>query len=66
MRIKLTTSISKNEEDGCLIGREFDAILVAPRSTTVEFVNDAGKRFRAFHYEYELADGVGSEESTNI
>ena len=63
MQIKLTTNISNHEEDGCLIGNEFDAILVAPRSTTVEFTNDAGKRFRAFHYEYEIVDTVDTEES---
>ncbi|NQY66039.1 MAG: hypothetical protein HRT38_20640 [Alteromonadaceae bacterium] len=61
MRIKLTTDIPQGTQDGCLTGKEFDAIFVAPRSTTVEFVCDSGRRFRAFHYEYELVNVAGDE-----
>ncbi|WDE14148.1 hypothetical protein [Thalassomonas haliotis] len=54
MRIKLTCDIFGGAEDGCVKGKEFDAVLVGPRSTTVEIVGDSGRPHRAFHYEYEM------------
>lgn len=54
MRIKLTVDIDKNPENNCVIGNEYDAVLIHPRSTTVEFIADSGKPFRAFYYEYEV------------
>lgn len=56
MRIKLTTTIDKNPEHGCEEGKEFDAVLIHPRSTTVEFTTISDKQFRAFHYEYEVVE----------
>ncbi len=53
MRIKLTSDIDKSAEHGCIAGNEFEAVLIHPRSTTVEFISNEGKAFRAFHYEYE-------------
>ena len=53
MRIKLTTTIDKNPENGCEAGKEFEGVLIHPRSSTVEFESDSGKLVRAFHYEYE-------------
>ncbi len=58
MRIRLTATIDKNSEHGCESGKEFEGVLIHPRSTTVEFVSDSGKHFRAFHYEYEVIDSV--------
>lgn len=58
MRIRLTTTIDTNSEHGCESGKEFEAVLIHPRSTTVEFVADSGKPFRAFHYEYEVIEPV--------
>lgn len=54
MRIKLTSDIFGGTEDGCVKGAEFDAILVGPRSTTVEIVSESDRAHRAFHYEYEV------------
>ncbi|NQY34454.1 MAG: hypothetical protein HRT37_05710 [Alteromonadaceae bacterium] len=63
MRIKLTKDLSQFSDDSCQVGKEFDAIYVAPRSTTVEFETDSGSRFRAFHYEYELVETAGDEST---
>lgn len=52
MRIKLTQNI-KCGDDTCLIDEEYEAVLILPRSTTVEFVSESGKKIRAFNYEYE-------------
>lgn len=51
MRIKLTQDLVCGN-DTFLAGEEFDAILILPRSTTVEFVANSGKKVRAFSYEY--------------
>ena len=51
MRIKLTQDLAY-ENDTCLTGEEYEAVLILPRSTTVEFVTDSGKKIRAFNYEY--------------
>jgi len=58
MRIKLTADIEKKFEHGCSAGEEFDAVLIHPRSTTVEFITDCGKALRAFSYEYEEIESV--------
>ena len=61
MRIKLTTDITdldKSAAHGCVAGKEFEAVLIHPRSTTVEFISDEGKEFRAFYYEYEVIESV--------
>ncbi|WP_440874537.1 hypothetical protein [Thalassotalea sp. PLHSN55] len=58
MRIRLTATIDKNPENGCEAGKEFEAVLIHPRSTTVEFTSDANKQVRAFHYEYEVVESV--------
>ena len=58
MRIKLTADIDKSPEHGCLTGKEFEAILIHPRSKSVEFISDEGKAFRAFPYEYEVVESV--------
>lgn len=58
MRIKLTTDVEKTTEHACLAGTEFDAVLIHPRSTTVEFLSESGKALRAFSYEYEVVDSV--------
>lgn len=63
MRIKLTADIEKKFEHGCSAGEEFDAVLIHPRSTTVEFVTDCGKELRAFSYEYEEIESVELTES---
>lgn len=55
MRIKLTKDLTCNQET-CSSGEEHDAVLLSPRSTTVEFVLDSGKKMRAFSYEYETVD----------
>ena len=52
MRIKLTQDI-KCGNDNFLTGEEYEAVLILPRSTTVEFVANTGKKVRAFNYEYE-------------
>jgi hypothetical protein len=51
MRIKLTQNITCGD-DTCLIDEEYEAVLILPRSTTVEFVSESGKKIRAFNYEY--------------
>ena len=43
MRIKLTQDLAY-ENDTCLTGEEYEAVLILPRSTTVEFVTDSGKK----------------------
>ena len=53
MRIKLTKNIEKFSETTCVEGTEYDAVLIHPHSSTVEFLNEAGTAFRAFNYEYE-------------
>ncbi len=58
MRIKLTKDIDQSAEHDCVAGKEFDAVLIHPRSTTVEFISEAGKAFRAFYYEYEEIESV--------
>ncbi len=51
MRIKLTKDVVCGT-DTCLTGEEFEAVLILPRSTTVEFVANSGRKVRAFSYEY--------------
>lgn len=51
MRIKLTQDLICGQ-DTFLTGEEYEAVLILPRSTTVEFVADSGKKVRAFSYEY--------------
>ena len=51
MRIKLTQDLVC-AHDTCLTGEEYEAVLILPRSTTVEFVADSGNKIRAFNYEY--------------
>ncbi|TWX47190.1 hypothetical protein [Colwellia hornerae] len=51
MRIKLTQDLVCGN-DTFLKGEEYEAILILPRSTTVEFIADSGKKVRAFNYEY--------------
>ncbi|WP_057831935.1 hypothetical protein [Colwellia sp. TT2012] len=51
MIIKLTQDLVCGNET-CLTGEEYEAVLILPRSTTVEFVADSGKKIRAFNYEY--------------
>ena len=51
MRIKLTQDLVCGN-DTFLTGEEYEAVLILPRSTTVEFVADSGKKVRAFSYEY--------------
>jgi len=51
MRIKLTQDLVCGQ-DTCLTGEEYEAVLILPRSTTVEFVTSSGKKARAFSYEY--------------
>ena len=55
MLIKLTQDI-KSGADTCLAGEEFEAILILPRSTTVEFDAPSGNKVRAFSYEYTKVD----------
>jgi hypothetical protein len=52
MRIKLTRDLVCGHET-CLTDEEYEAVLILPRSTTVEFVANSGKKIRAFNYEYE-------------
>jgi len=51
MRIKLTKDLTCSQIT-CSSGEEHDAVLLSPRSTTVEFILDSGKKMRAFNYEY--------------
>jgi hypothetical protein len=51
MRIKLTQDLVCGP-DTFLIGEEYEAVLILPRSTTVEFVANSGRKIRAFSYEY--------------
>jgi len=51
MRIKLTQNLVYGQET-FLTGEEHEAVLILPRSTTVEFVAESGKKIRAFSYEY--------------
>ena len=51
MQIKLTQDIVYGN-DTFLTGEEYEAVLILPRSTTVEFVADSGKKIRVFNYEY--------------
>ncbi|PKI16245.1 hypothetical protein [Colwellia sp. 12G3] len=51
MQIKLTQDLVCGP-DTCLIGEEYEAVLILPRSTTVEFVANSGRKIRAFSYEY--------------
>jgi hypothetical protein len=55
MQIKLTQDIANNNET-CLTNEEYEAVLISPYSTTVEFVSHSGLKFRAFKYEYEIVD----------
>ncbi len=52
MRIKLTQNIVCGQ-DTFLTGEEYEAVLILPRSTTVEFETNSGSKVRAFNYEYE-------------
>lgn len=52
MIIKLTQDIVCGP-DTCLTGEEYEAVLILPRSTTVEFESKSGRKVRAFSYEYE-------------
>ena len=52
MLIKLTQEIKCGPET-CSVGEEYEAVLILPRSTTVEFETATGRKVRAFHYEYE-------------
>ncbi len=61
MRIKLTKDLTNGQET-CSSGEEFDAILVSPRSTTVEFSLNCGKKMRAFSYEYETLDATAETD----
>jgi hypothetical protein len=56
MRIKLTADIDKSSENNCVTGNEYEAVLIHPYSTTVEFICESGKAIRAFHYEYETVE----------
>ena len=58
MRIKLITDIDKKFEHGCSAGEEFEAVLIHPHSTTVEFITESNKALRAFSYEYEVIESV--------
>lgn len=57
MRIKLTQDLVYGD-DTYLTGEEYEAVLILPRSTTVEFVADSGKKIRAFHYEYVKVSSI--------
>jgi len=57
MRIKLTKDVVCGP-DKCLIGEEYEAVLILPRSTTVEFVAESGRRIRAFSYEYVKVESL--------
>jgi hypothetical protein len=60
MRIKLTQDLVCRN-DTCLTGEEYEAVLILPRSTTVEFVTDSGNKIRAFNYEYvKVASATGT------
>jgi hypothetical protein len=53
MQIKLTKDLVCGN-DTCLTDEEYEAVLISPRSTTVEFIANSGKKIRAFDYEYEM------------
>jgi len=55
MEIKLTKEVVCGP-DTCVIGEVYEAVLILPRSTTVEFVAASGRKVRAFSYEYEKVD----------
>jgi len=57
MRIKLTQDVICGNET-CLTGEEYEAVLIIPRSTTVEFVAASGKKVRAFSYEYVKVESL--------
>ena len=57
MQIKLTADIVCGDET-CLTGEEYEAILILPRSTTVEFDSASGQKVRAFNYEYEQIEST--------
>ncbi len=57
MRIKLTKDVVCGDNT-FLTGEEYEAVLILPRSTTVEFVANSGKKVRAFNYEYVEVDSV--------
>jgi len=57
MRIKLIQDVICGHET-CLTGEEYEAILILPRSTTVEFVASSGKKVRAFSYEYVKVESL--------
>jgi len=57
MRIKLTKDVNCGDET-CLAGDEYEAVLIIPRSTTVEFVASSGKKVRAFSYEYVKVESL--------
>ena len=52
MQIKLIKDLTINKET-IPADQEFEAQLIKPRSTTVEFTTEQGSVVRAFHYEYE-------------
>lgn len=60
MRIKLTKDLTCGQNT-CASGEEYDAVLLSPRSTTVEFSLDSGKKMRAFNYEYVKVDTDDNE-----
>ena len=62
MRIRLIADIEKKFEHGCSAGEEFEAVLIHPRSTTVEFITQSNKALRAFSYEYEIIESIESDE----
>ena len=57
MRIQLTKDVVCGN-DTVLTGEEYEAVLILPRSTTVEFVANSGKKIRAFNYEYVTVDSA--------
>ena len=56
MRIKLIQDVICGNET-CSTGQEYEAVLILPRSTTVEFAS-SGKKVRAFSYEYVKVDSL--------
>ena len=57
MQIKLTKNINI-EQENLEIGSQYEAVLISPRSTTVEFVTESGNTVRLFHYEYETVNAA--------
>jgi hypothetical protein len=57
MRIKLIQDVICGNET-CSTGEEYEAVLILPRSTTVEFVASSGKKVRAFSYEYVKVESL--------